>query len=95
LFVDAAPEQVAHIREAMHMGESDATRRAAHKLKGSCLAIGARRMASACAHIEHQATQGCLDRQTLERLDDLLRELTPSLEALAPRTQPSQPPPAE
>jgi signal transduction histidine kinase/CheY-like chemotaxis protein/HPt (histidine-containing phosphotransfer) domain-containing protein len=95
LFVDAAPDQVAQIREAMHTGQSDATRRAAHKLKGSCLAIGARRMAGACAHIEDQATQGSLDRQTLDQLDALLRELTPSLEALAPRTHPSHPPPAE
>jgi HPt (histidine-containing phosphotransfer) domain-containing protein len=47
-----APAQVAALGEAIEAGDSSLVRATAHKLKGSCLAIGARRMAELCGLLE-------------------------------------------
>jgi CheY-like chemotaxis protein len=52
LFVDSTPPLLEELREALAAGDAEAARRAAHKLKGSCQNIGARRLAGLAAGIE-------------------------------------------
>jgi len=52
LFVQSAPPLIAELRAAAGGGDRDGVRRTAHKLKGSCLNIGATRMAELCRALE-------------------------------------------
>jgi signal transduction histidine kinase/DNA-binding NarL/FixJ family response regulator len=52
LFVQLAPEQVAVVREAVFGQDREAQKAHAHRLKGSCYAIGAKAMAQLCATLE-------------------------------------------
>jgi two-component system sensor histidine kinase/response regulator len=52
LFVQSTPSALEELRAAVGAGDGDAVRRAAHKLKGSCLNIGATFMATLCSGLE-------------------------------------------
>ena len=52
LFLQSTPPLLAELRAAVDGGDSEALRRAAHKLKGSCQNIGATVMAALCHALE-------------------------------------------
>ncbi len=52
VFLKHVPGQVESIGRAVAASDTDALRGAAHKLKGSCLAVGVPRMAALCARLE-------------------------------------------
>ncbi|MFO0567776.1 MAG: response regulator [Polyangiaceae bacterium] len=52
LFLEHAPAQVTSIEDAVASGNAEQLKSASHKLKGSCLAIGAPRMAAICKSLE-------------------------------------------
>ncbi|RYZ02229.1 MAG: response regulator [Myxococcales bacterium] len=52
VFLMHVPAQVGLIGGAVAVGDDEALRSAAHRLKGSCLAIGVPRMAALCASLE-------------------------------------------
>jgi CheY-like chemotaxis protein len=55
LFVDTTPPLLTELREGAESGDAEAVRRAAHKLKGSCLNIGASGMAAQAERLERDA----------------------------------------
>lgn len=65
LFVADVPNRLGKLRHAIDDRSLDLVLREAHGLKGSALGIGASRLASLCAAIEHDAREGHLDRATL------------------------------
>jgi HPt (histidine-containing phosphotransfer) domain-containing protein len=73
---------------ARDAGDAPGAKALAHKLKGSCLGIGAERMAEACHAIELAAATGAFDRASHQRLPALFASLE---RLLAPRTQPRLP----
>jgi len=52
LFLRTVPEQLSALEQAVLVGHSDDVKQVAHKLKGGCLAIGARGMGALCAKLE-------------------------------------------
>jgi len=52
VFLKHVPDQVASIGKALESGDQATLKNAAHKLKGSCLAVGIPRMAELCARLE-------------------------------------------
>jgi CheY-like chemotaxis protein/anti-sigma regulatory factor (Ser/Thr protein kinase) len=52
VFLKHVPAQVESIRAAVAAGDQETLRSAAHKLKGSCLAVGVPRMAALCGSLE-------------------------------------------
>jgi signal transduction histidine kinase/DNA-binding NarL/FixJ family response regulator/HPt (histidine-containing phosphotransfer) domain-containing protein len=52
IFLKHVPDQVTSIGRALESGDRATLKSASHKLKGSCLAIGAPRMAELCAALE-------------------------------------------
>lgn len=71
------------LEEAIREGDDDATRRAAHRLKGSSGNIGASAMSSAMDRIEKQALQGMLDglETSLDEARQLFDETLSAIEA--------------
>lgn len=61
LFLAAAPERLAALRQAMGAGDTDAAERALHSLKSSAAQLGAMRMQRLCGQGEQQARQGSMD----------------------------------
>jgi HPt (histidine-containing phosphotransfer) domain-containing protein len=55
LFLKQAPIELANLEAALHAGDGDGVRGVSHKLKGSCYAIGALRMAAMCEGVEKAA----------------------------------------
>jgi HPt (histidine-containing phosphotransfer) domain-containing protein len=53
-FLREAVTQVAQLREAAGRGDASAARAAAHRLKGSALTMGARRLAALCDRAEQR-----------------------------------------
>lgn len=72
LFAKLAPGQVESLREAVANGDREAQKAQAHKLKGSCSAIGASGMAQLCAQLE----------TAREEASTLVRELEDALAAV-------------
>src|SRR5262249_13739666 len=70
LFVADVPRRLVKLQHAVDNRSLDVVLREAHGLKGSALGIGASRLASLCAAIEHDAREGHLDRATA-RLSEL------------------------
>ena len=70
LFVDDVPRRLVKLRHAIDDRSLDLVLREAHGLKGSALGIGASRLASLCAAIEHDVREGHLDRAAA-RLSEL------------------------
>jgi signal transduction histidine kinase/DNA-binding NarL/FixJ family response regulator len=52
VFLKHVPDQVKSIGKAIDTGDDATLKSAAHKLKGSCLAVGVPRMAAICAQLE-------------------------------------------
>jgi|SRR6185369_48709 HPt (histidine-containing phosphotransfer) domain-containing protein len=75
LFLADVPSRLVKLQHAIDDRSVDLVLREAHGLKGSALGIGASRLASLCAAIEHDAREGYLDRATA-RSSDLEREFT-------------------
>src|SRR5262245_21437948 len=71
LFMTHAPVQVAQLDEAITARDVALAARLAHRLKGTALGLGARRMASVCAAMELAA-----DEQAVERLESFSPELS-------------------
>jgi HPt (histidine-containing phosphotransfer) domain-containing protein len=61
IFLKHVPDQVTSIGRALATGDEATLKAAAHKLKGSCLAVGVPRMAELCAALE----EGTGDAQAL------------------------------
>ena len=83
-FTATAPGLVAAIRTKTGEGDSEAVRRAAHSLKSSAGAIGARRLYQHCADIEAMAQLSGVDavKGLLDRLDFELATATQDLQTL-------------
>src|SRR5690606_6606704 len=77
LFRRMIPDQLELLEQAISLRDAAEVKRLAHKLKGSCLALGARQMAALCAQLEPLPT----DAQV--RLVALRHEHQAVLEALA------------
>jgi two-component system sensor histidine kinase/response regulator len=75
LFVEATPPILADLRDAVHDGDDERVRRAAHKLKGSCQNIGATLMATLCVELEG-------DTAAAGRLDELGAAFAPTESAI-------------
>jgi len=58
LFAESTPELLESLRSAQDAGDEEGLRRAAHKLKGSCLNIGATLMATLAASVEQGEDTG-------------------------------------
>jgi HPt (histidine-containing phosphotransfer) domain-containing protein len=57
-FADSGAELLADIADALARGDHAGAHRAAHKLKGSALALGAGRVAEECAALDQRAGEG-------------------------------------
>jgi CheY-like chemotaxis protein/HPt (histidine-containing phosphotransfer) domain-containing protein len=58
LFIERVPETLRELDAAVHARHADDIRSKAHKLKGSCLALGAEAMAADAEALEHRAKAG-------------------------------------
>jgi len=91
LFKTVAPTLAATIRQAAHDGDEAALRQAAHSLKSSAGALGARRLADRCAEIETAArdaglgTAGPLVLTLESRLAAAIDGLERALQAITDR----------
>lgn len=61
-FLGETPAHLDALREAAQRGEAQAFKRKAHALKGICLSVGARGMASICLELEKLGDSGDLTR---------------------------------
>lgn len=57
-FVELFPAQLEQVEAAAATGDAEATRAAAHRLKGSCLAVGANGLAELLRRAEEAAREG-------------------------------------
>jgi HPt (histidine-containing phosphotransfer) domain-containing protein len=57
MFLGGTPAKLAALRQAVGGGDRELVRQKAHKLRGSCGLIGARRMMDLCARLEELAHQ--------------------------------------
>ena len=81
LFLRLVPPLIAEIEAAVRGGDVDQVRKLAHKLKGSCLSLGAGKFARACHVLEHTAEGGIVDEQTAALLSPLFMSVRPLLES--------------
>jgi len=83
-FVDIAPTLAATIRETCGAGDAEALWRAAHSLKSSAGALGARQLSQRCADIESSARNSGIEaaQPLVEALDDDLTAAIRGLQAL-------------
>jgi CheY-like chemotaxis protein/HPt (histidine-containing phosphotransfer) domain-containing protein len=96
LFIDRVPEGLDELDQAIS-SDPERIRERAHKLKGSCLAVGAEAMAEEAEDLQHEAELGQTDkaRERATRLREQfgrVRELL--LVELAEKSRASQRPPA-
>jgi HPt (histidine-containing phosphotransfer) domain-containing protein len=75
------PPLIAEIEAAVSEGDVDEVRKLAHKLKGSCLSLGAGKFARACHVLELTAQGGVVDEQTAALLSPLFTSVRPLLES--------------
>jgi HPt (histidine-containing phosphotransfer) domain-containing protein len=68
LFVESTPPLLAELRAGAEVGDRDAVRRSAHKLKGSCQNIGAGFMAKLAHDVELASTAAPAQLDGLERV---------------------------
>jgi HPt (histidine-containing phosphotransfer) domain-containing protein len=64
VFLAEAPGQVRSVNEALAARDTAAIQRAAHRLKGSALGVGARQLAALVAAVELAARTGDVERAT-------------------------------
>ena len=62
IFLADVPQQFQGLRAALAAGDLETTRQIAHRLRGTALGTGARRLADVCALVENAARDGDLDR---------------------------------
>jgi signal transduction histidine kinase/CheY-like chemotaxis protein len=103
LFITQAPQTLRDLDLALTGSDNNAARAAAHKLKGSCLAVGANFIAEIAEAVQHAAEALDLDAARLQtnQLHDGLRrviallneEIAHSGIAVMPRVGNSKPPP--
>ena len=74
LFLTAAPERIAAVRQASAVGDRESAERALHSLKSSSAQLGAMRLQQLSARGEQQAHEGSMDGMTAlsAELDDEL-----------------------
>ena len=98
LFIDKVPETLAELDRAVTENDAKRLREKAHKLKGSCLAVGAELMAKLSETLQLEAERGQLEQGAdRARLRDhyehvarmLRREL--GVPSAAPRTASARP----
>jgi HPt (histidine-containing phosphotransfer) domain-containing protein len=92
LFLDDTSARLEQLGQALANGEAEAVRREGHALKGSCLELGANRMANFCEDISVAASNGKLDEIgiLLGHLDREFARLRPVYESVqASSTSPS------
>ena len=85
VFVLAASDRLAAIREAVGAGDPTAVAEAAHALRGSAANLGGKRVAAVCGRIEEaaSATWAQADsRVDLEQLETELPQMIDAVEAL-------------
>jgi CheY-like chemotaxis protein/HPt (histidine-containing phosphotransfer) domain-containing protein/two-component sensor histidine kinase len=73
MFLQMCPDGLAEVQDAAARRDTDALTKSAHKLKGSCLSLGAMAMAEACKGVEVAARGGQIDRDNLARLPSLMQ----------------------
>lgn len=73
LFLQLVPNQMHDIDASIQAGDAESLRQHAHKLKGSCTAIGARPMAELCARLEPFPTDATSLYRDLERMFERVR----------------------
>jgi HPt (histidine-containing phosphotransfer) domain-containing protein len=80
VFLKHVPEQVTAIGRAIETSDSATLKSAAHKLKGSCLAVGIPRMAELCGKLEAGEGDAAALYSELERVyASVQRELSAQL----------------
>jgi two-component system, sensor histidine kinase and response regulator len=84
VFLRHVPDQLDSVASAISSEDTDALRAAAHKLKGSCLAVGVPHMAALCADLEAEPETGDA-RELKRRLDEEFARVRELL------SQPAQP----
>ncbi|MBN1609581.1 MAG: response regulator [Polyangiaceae bacterium] len=62
LFITRVPDNLDELDAAVTAGDAQRVREKAHKLKGSCLALGAGPMAEQAEALQHEAEQGQLEK---------------------------------
>ena len=67
MFLADGPGQVRSVNEALASRDAAAIQRAAHRLKGSALGVGARQLAALVAAVELAARAGDVERATSAR----------------------------
>jgi signal transduction histidine kinase/CheY-like chemotaxis protein/HPt (histidine-containing phosphotransfer) domain-containing protein len=73
MFLQMCPDALAEVQDHAARRDTDALTKSAHKLKGSCLSLGAMAMAEACKGVELAARAGQIDRDNLARLPSLMQ----------------------
>jgi HPt (histidine-containing phosphotransfer) domain-containing protein len=86
VFLADGPVQVRSVNEALASRDAAAIRRAAHRLKGSALGIGASQLAALAAAVELAAGAGDVERATsgVAGLDAAFEAARAALESLIP-----------
>ena len=90
LFTSLAPDQVGAVRAAVERGDAAEQKALAHRLKGSCFAIGAKPMAELCSLLE---AAGDDSRALMERLERELDRVLQALQAEVPAARDGSPQP--
>ena len=83
IFLKDARSRLVAVVEALQKGDAPAVERAAHTLKGGSGSMGARRMSSLCAQLEHVGASGDLSQgsELLGRIREELGRVERALEA--------------
>jgi signal transduction histidine kinase/CheY-like chemotaxis protein len=98
LFLDRMPGQLAALGRAVEAQDAPQIQALSHHIKGSTLALAARRMSATASRMQHQAEQGNLSPMPVElrRLRQQYGVVVDLLNAeLSRRTEPSEPAPLE
>lgn len=81
VFADDGRQVLARLQAAAAEGDPEATRRAAHRMKGASANVGATELAAALAAIEHEAPSGVTD-DLRAQIDAIGPHFDATLEAL-------------
>ena len=90
-----APSLAGSLVTALENGDAATSHSTAHRLKGSCLMVGAARLAAICRAIEREAARGWVDEGYKERLEAELEASIVALRDLAKShsaSDPAEPP---
>lgn len=83
--LDDLPSMIGDIRQSLSGGDAQAMRKAAHKLKGSLVALAADSASAAAHHVEMLGAEGHLDRaaEALAQLECEIERIRPVLASFA------------